>query len=97
MSRVRVRFYAHLRRLSETPEISIRVPGQIRLEGFLRILAKNVKKELRSELFDDGDHIRSGLLILVNDREISALEGLDTKISDNDIVVILPFIHGGSD
>lgn len=97
MSGVKVRFYAHLRKLSEKPEININVSGQIRLGGFLKMLANSVKKELRSQLFDEKDRIRSGLLILVNESEISALEGLNTKISNNDTVVILPFIHGGSD
>lgn len=34
-------------------------------------------------------------LILVSGKEISALEGLDTRLSDSDQVVILPVSHGG--
>ena len=34
-------------------------------------------------------------LILVNGREISVLDGLETKISDGDEIVFVPVIHGG--
>jgi len=92
---VKVCFLAHLRRLSKKPEIHIRIPSQIKLKDFLKILARSVEGELRCELFDEKDHVRSGFLVLVNGIEISALDGFNTKISNNDNVVILPFIHGG--
>ncbi len=34
-------------------------------------------------------------LILVNSKEISALDGLDTKLRDGDAVVLVPVVHGG--
>ncbi len=34
-------------------------------------------------------------LILVNGREISVLEGLDTKVKDGDEVIFVPVVHGG--
>ena len=36
------------------------------------------------------------LLIAVNGIDSSALDGLDTKLEDNDIINIVPIIHGGS-
>lgn len=95
MTGVKVRLLAHLRRISRKPEIHIRISGKIKLKDFFKVLARNVKGELRSELFDEKDHIRSGFLVLVNETEISALDGFNTKISSSDTIVILPFIHGG--
>ena len=95
MTGVKVRLFAHLRKLSKKPEIHIRIPSQIELKDFLKILAGKIKEELRCELFDENNNVRSGYLILVNGIEISALDGFNTKISNNDDVVILPFIHGG--
>lgn len=34
-------------------------------------------------------------LILVNSKEISALNGLQTKLTDGDEIVIVPVVHGG--
>ncbi|MFX0096512.1 MAG: MoaD/ThiS family protein [Candidatus Hodarchaeota archaeon] len=95
MTGVRVRFLAHLRRLSREPEIQIRLSDKVKLKDFLKVLARNIKGELRREIFDEKDHIRSNFLVLVNEIEISALDRFNTEISNNDIIVILPFIHGG--
>ena len=38
---------------------------------------------------------RSSTLILVSGREIGALEGLETKLKDDDEVSLLPVAHGG--
>lgn len=38
----------------------------------------------------------ANLLIAVNGIDSSALDGLDTKLEDNDVVSIIPVIHGGA-
>ncbi len=38
---------------------------------------------------------RSNSLILVNGREISILEGYQTKLCEGDEVVFVPVVHGG--
>ena|GEM_PF-202108 len=38
---------------------------------------------------------RSNSLILVNGREISVLDGYETKLCDNDEIVFVPVVHGG--
>lgn len=38
---------------------------------------------------------RSNTLILVNGVEISALNGLDTKVNEGDIITLIPVTHGG--
>ena len=38
---------------------------------------------------------RLNSLVLINDIEISALNGIDTKLSDGDKITFIPVIHGG--
>ncbi|MEM0052846.1 MAG: MoaD/ThiS family protein [Nitrososphaeria archaeon] len=38
---------------------------------------------------------RSNTLILVNGVEISALNGLDTKVNVGDVITLIPVTHGG--
>lgn len=38
---------------------------------------------------------RSNSLILVNGREISILNGLETKLNEGDEIVFVPVVHGG--
>ena len=54
------------------------------------------KPELRRNLIDEelGDQ-RPKALILVNGREISVMNGLNTALKDGDEVVLVPVAHGG--
>jgi molybdopterin synthase sulfur carrier subunit len=52
--------------------------------------------ELRQSLIaEDSKEIRANALILVNGKEISILNGLNTKLRDGDEVVFVPVVHGG--
>jgi len=52
--------------------------------------------ELKKLLVDgDTSDPRSNTLILVSGREIAALNGLDTRLSENDELSLLPVAHGG--
>lgn len=42
-----------------------------------------------------NNEFRLNSLVLINDIEISALNGIDTKLSDGDKITFIPVIHGG--
>ncbi|MFC1991747.1 MoaD/ThiS family protein [Chloroflexota bacterium] len=47
-------------------------------------------------MFDTGTDKLSGyVMIVLNDRIVEALKGLDTNIKDGDIIKLLPVIAGG--
>ncbi len=51
---------------------------------------------LRRNLLDEQlDEPKANALILVNGKEISILDGLETKLKDGDEVVFVPVVHGG--
>ena len=67
------------------------------------VLEKNITtiNELISHLMqikpkDTLEFDTKNLLIAVNGVDSSALQGYDTKLSDNDEISIIPIIHGGS-
>ncbi|MEM0313936.1 MAG: MoaD/ThiS family protein [Candidatus Bathyarchaeia archaeon] len=66
----------------------------------LREALKRITEELptlKSVLFDpELDDPRPNSLILVNGREVSVLNGLDTILNDGDEVVLIPILHGGA-
>jgi molybdopterin synthase sulfur carrier subunit len=52
--------------------------------------------ELRRNLIHgELDDPRPNALILVNGREISVMNGLNTALNDGDEVVLIPVAHGG--
>jgi len=50
---------------------------------------------LKNELFDIKGKIKSMYRIVVNGRNINLIDGLQTKLEDEDMVVIMPAIAGG--
>ena len=49
----------------------------------------------RSLVGKEGGVLRPNALILVNGREISVLDGLNTAVKDGDEIVFIPVVHGG--
>jgi molybdopterin converting factor small subunit len=63
-------------------------------EVITRIVEEQPK--LKHVLIDpELDDPRTNALILVNGKEISVLQGLNTKIKDGDELVLIPVVHGG--
>ena len=52
--------------------------------------------KLKSALVDpESGQPRTNMLVLVNGREISVLNGFETTVNDGDEVVFVPVVHGG--
>lgn len=43
----------------------------------------------------NGGSVAPGMLVLLNERDVRVLEGLDTKVREGDIVTVLSVTHGG--
>ena len=51
---------------------------------------------LRGNLLDDGGGLHKFVNVYKDDDDIRYLEGLDTKVSDGDVLSILPAVAGGA-
>ncbi len=59
-------------------------------------LIEAFSSELKRALVDpELEDPRPNALILVNGKEISVLQGLDTEVKDGDEIVLVPVSHGG--
>lgn len=50
---------------------------------------------LQDKIFDDNDELRPWIQILKNGRNIKFLNGLETKITNGDILAVFPPVAGG--
>lgn len=74
--------------------IELKEPTSVR--RVIQKLAEDLSDEFKRAIIDpELDDPRPNALMLVNGREISALGGLETKVCDNDEIVIVPVTHGG--
>lgn len=74
-------------------EREVDVPGQT-VQEVLRNLA-GTYPGLDSQLFQDGE-LQRYINVYVNNQDIQYLDKLNTPVSDNDTVVLLPAMAGGA-
>ena len=72
----------------------VEVDEGINVLTLIRELAKS-REEGTDVLLNNIPGLKSNVLILVNEREISVLDGFKTRLYDGDKVTIVPVSHGG--
>jgi len=92
---VTVRFVGSFRSITRKTKLAIKLEGSLALREVIWNMVKE-KPALRRVLIDpELEKPRSNALILVNGREISVLNGLETMLKEGDEVVFVPVLHGG--
>ncbi|XP_021008657.1 ubiquitin-related modifier 1 [Mus caroli] len=75
----------------------VALPGQEEpwdIRNLLVWIKKNLLKE-RPELFIQGDSVRPGILVLINDADWELLGELDYQLQDQDSILFISTLHGG--
>ncbi|NHJ00688.1 MAG: hypothetical protein EAX86_01045 [Candidatus Heimdallarchaeota archaeon] len=65
------------------------------LKDLLSELLLKQEFQLLRQYLSDNLELKRSLLIFINDQEISALDGINTKIDANTMISFIPVIHGG--
>ena len=65
------------------------------IEGLLSTLVSVYGVPLKQELYNEAGLFKSIYRILVNGRNINLLNGFQTQLQENDLVIIMPAIAGG--
>jgi MoaD family protein len=92
---ITVKFIGALRHVTGTSEFAFDCKGNVSIKELINILTKKLPALTRSLIDPQLEDPRPNVLILVNGREISILNGLDTTIQDENEVVLIPIVHGG--
>ena len=90
-----MKFIGALRQISGKTQITVNFQEGMKLK-FLIAKISQERPQLQ-KIFSDEQHndSRSNALVLVNGREISVLDGLETQLNDGDEIVFIPVVHGG--
>ena len=96
--KVSVRFFAALRELVgkkvEYPDFS--GSEEVTVEKVLKRLVELYGKDFVEYVYDrETGEIQSYLTLLVNGRSITTLDGMRTRLTDGDVLAILPPVGGG--
>lgn len=91
-----VKFIGALRHVSGTSELALNCKSNVSIRELMRQITEKVPALTRSLLDQQQlEEPTPNVLILVNGREISVLNGLETTLQDGDEVVLVPVVHGG--
>ena len=93
-----IRLYGVFRSAAKTNELDVTVPDEnptVR-SAISQLVSKKSFTDLRQLLMDaETSDPRPNALIMVSGREINTLNGLDTKLTKDDELALLPVAHGG--
>lgn len=90
-----IKFIGALRHITGKTQLIINIDKEMTLKELLAKISQETPALEKS--FGDqqtGDSV-SNALILINGKEISVLNGLETKLADGDEIVFVPVVHGG--
>jgi len=90
-----VKFFGSTRQASGIDAVDISIEHGESAESLLKRLVGRFGEELAHALYDSGTAMRKDITLMVNGRNIAALDGLNTKLHDRDLVFIFTSIAGG--
>jgi len=90
-----VKFIGAFRRISGKGKLAIKSEGTVPLREAIKEIVEELPKLKRVLIDPELEDPRPNTLILVNGKEISVLNGLETKLKEGDEVVFVPVVHGG--
>jgi MoaD family protein len=95
---ISVRFFTTLREITGKKEetLQFRENEKVTLNKALEKLAKRYGKDFVEYVYDSKTgEVRGFLQFLVNGRSTSTADGVNTKLSNGDILAIIPPVGGG--
>jgi len=93
--KITVKFFTTLREITGKKEDEIQPSRVITLKELLTQLSKKYGKQFVDYLYDEKGKVRTHIQILINGRGINALQGLETKLKEGDVIAIFPPVGGG--
>jgi len=90
-----VEFVGILQNETGTSKLQINIDAPITVSTMIERLKTSFKLKQNLLLEHEAGHLRQNTLTLVNGKDINILEGLETKLKDDDIITIIQISHGG--
>ena len=92
---ITVKFIGALRHVSGVDELTLDSKKDISIRELMNEITQEMPALKRSLIDQQLEDPRPNALILVNGREISVLNGLETNLKNGDEIVLIPVVHGG--
>jgi len=87
--------FGPIRRALTNHVLEIEVPDDSTVRLVIDRIVEIGGDEVR-RLIMEGDRISGNLIVMLNKKDVSTLEGENTPVHENDEVAVLPHVQGGS-
>lgn len=92
-AKVTVRMFTSLRALTGVRETQVTA---VNIQDVIDILGKQFGEKFNRMLLEPDGSLKSYFHVLVNGRHVRLMQGVQTPLSDGDVVAIFPPIGGGT-
>lgn len=93
---IKIRFFTVLRELTNKREEPLNFPQEhFTVTEVLKILSEKYGKPFDDYVFEADGCVKGFLQFLVNGTNTATLQGLETQLSDGDVLAVLPPVGGG--
>ncbi|MFW9962349.1 MAG: MoaD/ThiS family protein [Candidatus Sifarchaeia archaeon] len=92
--KVKFKSFGPIRRLLKEKVIDVEMPPDSSVRQVINTVVELGGEEL-SKLIMHNDAISGNLIIMLNQRDVETLGGIDIVVHDGDEVAILPHVQGG--
>ncbi len=91
---MKVKLFAALRQLVGEKEIEVKLEGDDTVGSVLDKLVADYPA-LRGHVLDDDGELEGYINVFVNRRSMKFLDGLNTRVGEDDVLAIFPPVAGG--
>ena len=92
---IHIQFYSLLRLLLKREKLDLPSLTDEKIAQLLQRIQQQLPTPFIHKLLDDQGKMHAGTIIMVNRRNIHHLEGLETPVSDGDLIALFPPGAGG--
>jgi MoaD family protein len=95
--KVKVEYLGHIKNMTgNTREEELEVRDESTVTDILNMLTKQYGEPFKKAIYEPkGTDVKPNYIITVNGYLLNQLKGLETKLKNNDHVVLLPIVSGG--
>lgn len=90
---MKIKFFPHVVNITKVNEIDLPAPSAILQLMFL--LSERYGLEMRNILLTQDDKLHPDMIVFLNGRHIEYINGVESRLSDDDIVSFFSRIAGG--
>ncbi len=92
---ITIRFFGVFRSITGKNKLAIEFKDAVPLKEAIEEIVEEMPRLKRTLIDPEMEDPRPNTLILVNGKEISVLNSLETMLKDGDEVIFIPVLHAG--